>query len=216
MKDRILQELVEAELSWDPRLDATAIGVSAKDGVVTLSGSVATYSEKLDAQHTALRVRGVHGLAENIDVRPFGDVGNSDDEIAHRAVSSLQWDVMVPDQAIQVVVEDGYISLTGVVDWDFQRAAAARAVHRLYGVRQITNEITLKPRVQSEDIHALIKHALERQGQIEADHIKVSVDGGKVSLRGHVKSWPDRAVIENAAWAAPGVNAVDDQVTVSA
>lgn len=149
MKDKILQELVEDELSWDPRLDATAIGVSAKDGVVTLSGSVATYSEKLDAQQTALRVRGVHGLAENIDVRPFGDVGNSDDEIAHRAVSSLQWNVMVPDKAIQVVVEDGYVSLTGVVDWDFQRDAAARAVHKLYGVRQITNHITLKPRVQS-------------------------------------------------------------------
>lgn len=216
MKDKILQERVEDELSWDPRLDATSIGVSARDGVVSLSGSVRTYSEKLDAQQTALRVRGVHGLAENIDVRPFGAVGNSDDEIAQRAVSSLQWDVMVPDQVIQTVVEDGYVTLTGVVDWDFQRTAAARAIHKLSGVRQITNDITLKPRAQSEDIHKLIKDALQRQGQIEADHIRVTVDGGKVHLKGTVKSWPDRMVVEHAAWAAPGVYAVDDQVTVSA
>lgn len=216
MKNKTLQERVETELSWDPRLDATSIGVSAHDGVVTLSGSVATYSEKLDAEQAALRVRGVHGIAENINVRPFGDVGLGDDEIARRAVSSLEWDVMVPNEAIQVVVQDGYVTLTGEVEWDFQRAAAARAIHKLYGVRQITNEISLKARVQSEDIHKLIKDALERQGQIEAGNIKVSVDGGKVSLSGHVKSWPERSVIEHAAWAAPGVYAVSDHTTIAA
>ena len=177
---------------------------------------MATFSEKLDAHQTALRVRGVHGLAENIDVRPFGDVGNRDDEIALRAVSSLQWDVRVPDRDIQCVVEDGYVTLTGFVDWNFQRVAAARAVRKLHGVRQITNDIALKTRVQTEDIHTLIKAALERQGQIEADQIKVTVDGGKVYLRGQVKSWPDRAAVERAAWATPGVYAVDDQVTVTA
>lgn len=216
MKNKTLQESVETELSWDPRLDATSIGVSANDGVITLSGSVATYAEKLDAEQTALRVRGVHGLAENINVRPFGDVGLNDDEIAKRAISSLEWDVMVPDKSIQLVVEDGYVTLTGEVDWDFQRAAAARAIHRLYGVRQITNNITLKNRIQPEDVHKLIKDALERQGQIEAGNIKISIDGGKVNLTGHVKSWPERSIIERAAWAAPGVYAVNDQTIVAA
>lgn len=216
MKNKTLQERVETELSWDPRLDATSIGVSANDGVVTLSGSVGTYSEKLDAEQAALRVRGVHGIAENIDVRPFGDVGLDDDEIAKRALSSLEWDVMVPDKTIQLVVEDGYVTLTGEVEWEFQRAAAARAIHKLYGVRQITNDITLKTRIQPEDVHQLIKDALERQGQIEAGNIKVSIDGGKVNLTGHVKSWSERSVIEHAAWAAPGVYAVNDQTTVAA
>jgi osmotically-inducible protein OsmY len=216
MNDKTLQARVEAELSWDPRLDATSIGVSAHDGVVTLSGSVADYSQKLDAQQAAMRVRGVHGIAENIDVRPFGDVGLADDEIARRALSSLEWDVMVPDKAIQLVVEDGYVTLTGEVDWEFQRAAAARALHKLYGVRQITNEITLKSRIQSGDVQKLIKDALERQGQIEAGNIKVAIDGGKVSLTGHVKSWSERSVIEHAAWAAPGVYAVHDKTTVAA
>jgi len=216
MNNKALKERVETELSWDPRLDASSIGVSAHDGVVTLSGSVANYSEKLDAQQAAMRVRGVHGIAENIDVRPYGDVGLNDDEIAHRAVSSLDWDVMVPNDAIQVVVQDGYVTLTGQVEWDFQRAAAARAIHKLHGVRQITNDITLKNRLRPEDVHKLIKDALERQGQIEAGAIKVSIDGGKVSLTGHVKSWPDRSVIEHAAWAAPGVYAVNDQTTIAA
>ena len=216
MKDKTLQERVETELSWDPRLDATSIGVSAHDGVVTLSGSVANYSQKLDAEQTAMRVRGVHGIAENIDVRPFGDVGLDDDEIAKRAVISLDWDVMVPNEAIQVVVENGYVTLSGEVEWDFERTAAARALHKLYGVRQITNDITLKSRVQPEDVHKLIEDALKRQGQIEADNIKVSVDGGKVQLTGHVKSWPERSVIEHAAWAAPGVYAVNDQTTIAA
>lgn len=216
MKDKTLQARVETELSWDPRLDATSIGVSAHDGIVTLSGSVPDYSQKLDAQQAAMRVRGVHGIAENIDVRPFGDVGMDDDEIAKRAVSSLEWDVMVPNEAVQVVVEDGYVTLTGEVEWDFQRNAAARAIHKLYGVRQITNEITLKSRIQPEDVHQLIKDALERQGQIEAGNIKVSIDGGKVSLTGHIKSWSERSVIEHAAWAAPGVYAVNDQTTVAA
>ena len=216
MKDKTLQERVETELSWDPRLDATSIGVSAHDGVVTLSGSVANYSQKLDAEQAAMRVRGVHGIAENIDVRPFGDVGLDDDEIAKRAVVSLDWDVMVPNEAIQVVVENGYVTLSGEVEWDFERTAAARALHKLYGVRQITNDITLKSRVQPEDVHKLIEDALKRQGQIEADNIKVSVDGGKVQLTGHVKSWPERSVIEHAAWAAPGVYAVNDQTTIAA
>ena len=216
MKDKTLQERVETELSWDPRLDATSIGVSAHDGVVTLSGSVANYSQKLDAEQTAMRVRGVHGIAENIDVRPFGDVGLDDDEIAKRAVISLDWDVMVPNESIQVVVENGYVTLSGEVEWDFERTAAARALHKLYGVRQITNDITLKSRVQPEDVHKLIEDALKRQGQIEADNIKVSVDGGKVQLTGHVKSWPERSVIEHAAWAAPGVYAVNDQTTIAA
>lgn len=216
MKTKALKDRVEAELAWDPRLDASRIGVSARDGIVTLSGSVATYAEKMNAQHAAQRVRGVRGIAENIDVRPFGDVGTSDDEIARRAVISLQWDVMAPSEAIQLIVEDGYVTLTGEVAWDFQRTAAARAIQKLPGIRQITNGITLKSRAQAGDIHTRIRDALERQGQIDAAHIQVSIDGGEVRLTGHVNSWPERSVIEHAVWGAPGVHAVDNQTTIAA
>jgi osmotically-inducible protein OsmY len=147
MNDLNLQKLVEAELEWDPRLDAAEIGIAVNDGVVTLSGAVGSYSEKLSAEHAAMRVKGVRGLAEAIEIRPFGDVGVHDDEIAKRAVSCLEWDETVPHRLIQVKVEGGCVILTGEVDWDFQRDAAFRDIQNLQGVRSVSNKVTLKSRV---------------------------------------------------------------------
>lgn len=216
MNDQKLQRRVEAELEWDPSVDATRLGVAADKGVITLSGVVATYSEKLNAERAAMRVKGVRGLAEEITVRPLGDIGTHDDEIAKRAVNSLEWDVMVPHDDIQMRVENGRVTLSGEVDWDFQRDAAERSVRHQRGVVTLLNEITLKPRIQPKDITHRIHDALERQGRIDATAIRVSVEGGRVSLEGKVDSWRDRALIERAAWSAPGVNAVADHTTVSA
>ncbi len=216
MNDLNLQKLVEAELEWDPRVDAAEIGISVDQGVVTLSGAVGSYSEKISAEHAAMRVKGVGGLAEDIQIRPFGDIGVHDDEIAKRAVSSLEWDATVPHRQVKVKVEDGFVTLTGEVDWDFQRIAAFHNIQKLLGVRSVDNQVKLKSRVQPDDVHQRIQDALARQGQIDAKGVRVSVDGGKVKLEGKVDSWHDRVVIERAAWGAPGVHAVDDRVTVAA
>ena len=216
MTDKTLQSLVEAELGWDPRIDAAEIGVTASAGVVTLSGAVGTYLEKINAGRAAMRVKGVKGLAQDIQVRPFGDTGTSDDEIAKRALTSLEWNATVPADKLQVRVEGGFVTLTGEVEWDFQREAAEHAVQKLYGVLAVNNHVTLKTRVQPADIHRRIEEALERQGQLHAGDIRVSVDGNNIRLEGKVDAWDDRFVIERAAWAAPGVYAVDDRVTVAA
>ena len=214
MNDRNLQKRVEAELDWEPRINAAEIGVSVDKGVVTLNGAVGTYAEKINAEAAAMRVKGVMGIAEDIQVRPFGDIGSSDDEIAKRARNSLEWDTMTPDKQIQVQVEKGAVTLTGEVDWDFERTSAKRVVQHLYGVRSVVNKMTLKSRVQPEDIHRRIQDALERQGQINAGDVHVTVDGGKVRLDGKVEAWRDRRVIERAAWGAPGVYTVEDKVVV--
>lgn len=215
MNDRNLQKRVEAELDWDPRINAAEIGVSADKGVVTLNGAVGTYAEKINAEAAAMRVKGVMGIAEDIQVRPFGDIGSGDDEIAKRALSTLEWDTSVPHKQVQVQVEKGAVTLTGEVDWDFQRDSAKRVVQRLYGVRSVTNKMTLKSRVQPDDIHRRIQDALERQGQINAGDVKVTIDGGKVRLEGKVEAWHDRSVIERATWGAAGVYSVEDNTTVA-
>lgn len=216
MNDLNLQKLVEAELEWDPRIDAAGIGIAVADGVVTLSGTVGSYPEKLNAEHAAMRVKGVRGLSEAIEVRPFGDVGVRDDEIAKRAASSLEWDATVPHRFVKVKVEGGYVTLTGQVDWDFQRDAAFRDIQNLQGVRAVSNQVTLRSRVTPDDVHKRIEKALDRQGQIDAKDIRVSVDGDTVKLEGTVGAWCDRTVIERAAWGAPGVYFVENRVTVAA
>ena len=216
MSDQNLRKLVEAELDWDPCLDASRIGVAVDQSVVTLSGAAASYAEKMAAERAAQSVKGVLGVAQNIEVRPFGDVGVDDDEIAKRAVRTLEWDVMVPNERIKIRVEDGHVTLTGEVDWKYQRDASERAVRNLYGVRAFNNQIKLKARVQPSDVHRRIEDALDRQAQIDGRNIQVKVEGGRVSLEGKVNAWADRAVIERAAWGAHGVTAVEDRVTIAA
>jgi osmotically-inducible protein OsmY len=212
MSDKELRDNVLNELDWEPSIDAGAVGVTAADGVVTLSGRVPTYSQKLKAETVARRVKGVRAIIQKLDVRP---VGTDDDEaLAQRALNLLDWSVTVPPGAVKVAVSHGLITLTGQVDWEYQRRAAEDAVHKLGGIVGVLNSITLTPRVSPSDVKARIQSALERYADIEAQKINVEFNDGKVTLTGNVKTWSEHDVVESAVWAAPGVHAVDDRVTV--
>jgi len=216
--DLTLQTMVMDELSWEPSLDAAHIGVSAKKGVVTLSGFVDTYTAKAAAERAAGRVRGVAAIADEIEVRLPNHQKHADDEIAERAVRILAWDVEVPESRIHVVVSHGVVTLTGDVDHYFQRHAAENAVRRLGGVRSVINLITLlhrgRPSTGPDIIRDKIEDALRRSADLEASRIDISVDGGIVTLTGHVRSWFERGVARHAAWAAPGVTEVRDHLVV--
>jgi osmotically-inducible protein OsmY len=213
-----LQAMVMDELEWVPNVNAVHIGVAARNGVVTLSGIVGSLAEKLAAEHAAQRVRGVQGIAQEIVVRPPSDLRRADEEIAERALKLLSWDIEVPDEDIQVKVEHGVVTLTGTVTRQFQREAAERDIRKLSGVTDIVNLIEVWPSDdQATDlvaVHEKIENALRRRIELEASHISVVVSGSKVTLQGKVKSLWERRIAERAAWSAPGVTQVEDQLTV--
>jgi len=216
MRDIELRQLVLDELDFDPRVNAAHIGVSADNGVVTLTGHVGSYAEKLAAEQAARRVKGVHALAEEIEVRFPSDKKTADDEIAARALSILRWSAVLPPDAIQVKVQHGWVSLSGEVEWQFQRRAAESAVRKLSGVVGVVNSLTIRPRVQASDVKRKIEDALKRNAEIHARGIRVSVlDGGHVTLDGQVQDWRERDAVERAAWSAPGVVRIDDHLTVA-
>jgi osmotically-inducible protein OsmY len=212
--DKVLKESVEAELDWLPGVDAADIGVAVQSGVVTLTGHVSTYAQKVAVEQAVKRLKGVRGVAEEIEIRPYGNIGQKDDEVAGRVVHLLGWDSSVPRDAIKVEVANGFVTLTGEVDWQYQRLAAERGVRALSGVRGLNNAITVKPHVQPKDIKRRIEAALERQADLDADRIHVTVEGAKVRLEVHVRAWHEREAAERAVWAAPGVQAVEDHVTI--
>lgn len=216
--DQSLQALVMEELEWEPSLDAAHIGVAADDGVVTLSGFVDSYAAKAAAERAAGRVRGVKAIAEEIEVRLPDDHKRSDTEIAERAVRLLAWDVEVPTERIQVKVEHGMVTLSGDVGYYFQKAAAEADVRRLGGVRGVVNLIRVAPvaapATDPAAVRQKIEGALRRNAEVEATHILIGVEGGRVTLRGSVKTWWERQVAETAARSAPGVIEVSDEIEV--
>ena len=207
---------VRAELAWDPRVDDTEINVSAEDGVVTLTGTVPSYADKWAAEQDAERVAGTKAVANALSVAIPLRFQRSDTDIAKAVVDALEWDVQVPDSKIKVAVTNGWVTLDGDVEWRYEREASARAVRNLAGVRGVTNNVTVTAkRVSSYDVSKAIKEALERRADRTADHISVETDGSVVTLRGTVSSFGDRRAAEGAAWSAPGVTDVQDEIVVT-
>jgi osmotically-inducible protein OsmY len=214
MTDRELQQHVQNALDWEPSIESSEIGVSVDDGIVTLRGDVHSYAEKSAAERVALRVYGTKAVANDINVRLTSRYERTDTEVAQAAVSALKWNTMVPADKVNLAVSSGWITLTGSVDWQYQRAAAERAVRDLTGVKGVTNNITLKPHVQAGDVQTKIEAAFKRSAEIDARRVNVVASDGKVILSGNVRSWAERQEAERAAWAAPGVTQVEDRIAV--
>ncbi|HET9643119.1 MAG TPA: BON domain-containing protein [Burkholderiaceae bacterium] len=212
--DLELKRAVEAELAWDPMVKSTGIGVAAKDGVVTVTGHIDTYSEKWAVEKALRRVAGVKAIALELDVRLSPDHRRSDTDIANAAESALQWNNLVPKDAIRLIVDKGWITLQGQVDWDYQRRAAEKSVRHLIGVQGISNEIMLRQRPTPVDISSRIREALARQAARAASHVDVQVADGVVTLRGKVHSWRERDAAQGAAWSAPGARIVINELVI--
>jgi osmotically-inducible protein OsmY len=214
MTDIALRQNILDELEFEPSIDAAHIGVAVEDGIVTLTGHVSSYWEKTTAENVVKRVKGVKGLAEEIEVRLVGLKGTADDEIAKRAVDAITWNVSIPRDKVQVKVQDGWITLTGKLEWQYQKNAAAEAVRGLAGVVSVANQIEITPRASVSDIKKRIENALKRDAETEAQTIHVKVLDGKVTLEGKVRAWSERQAAERAAWSSPGVRAVEDRISI--
>jgi osmotically-inducible protein OsmY len=213
--DAQLQHDVLQELAWDPSIDASQIGVTARDGVVSLTGAVPVYAQKFQAEKAAKRVHGVKAIANDIEVTLDHSGQPTDADIAAAVLHTLKWNGSVPADRIGVTVRDGWITLDGTVDWQFQKDAVNRAVRHLMGARGVTNSILVKPRKKTEDVKAGIEAALRRSATVDSKKIGVETDDGTVILTGDVHSYAERDQAERTAWAAPGVSRVENCITVT-
>ena len=213
--DKQVQQDVIAELNWEPSVNAAQIGVEVKDGIVTLAGHVGSYAEKWDAERAAQRVSGVKALAIEMDVKLSGSSKRNDADIARSAESALQWTTFLPKDRVKVMVEAGCITLSGEVDWEYQRESAAGAVRYLMGVTSVSNQIAIKPKVSSSAVKSDIEAALKRRATADARKISVEVHGDDVTLTGTVHTWSERDLARHSAWGTPGVRNVVDKITVT-
>ncbi len=213
--DSEIERDVKEELQWNPDLDATDIAVSVKKGVVTLTGFSRSYLDKYEAEMAAKRVAGVAGVANDIEVRLPSVDQRPDPDIARDAVAAIKSQLPFSSENIKVIVKNGWITLEGKVEWQYQRQTAENAVRRLKGVKGVTNSILLQPRAEPSEIKNKIMEAFKRSAEVDANRITVEADGGEVVLKGTVRSWIEREEAERVAWAAPGVTKVKDQIVVS-
>jgi osmotically-inducible protein OsmY len=210
--DEEIQKDVLAELKWDARIQPNEIGVSVKDGIVTLTGWVDSYLKKWTAEDVAHRVDGVKGVANDIEVKLATE--RTDPDIAAAAVHALEWDAFIPSDKVKVTVSKGWVTLRGEVEWQYQKEDAERVVRRLAGVKGVTNLVTVKPRVTASELKKKIEDALVRNAEIDANKITVEVQGSKAILKGSVRSWAEREEAERVAWSAPGITEVENRITL--
>jgi osmotically-inducible protein OsmY len=213
--DAALQLDVIAELKWEPSVNASQIGVEVNDGIVTLAGHVDTYAEKWDAERAAQRVSGVKAIAVEMDVKLSGLHQRTDADIALTAANALQWTTSVPQDSVKVKVEDGWLTLSGEVEWEYQRGAAADRVRSLMGVTGMSDQIAIRPKVSTAAVRSDIEAALLRRAQSDSRQIKVSVEGHEVTLGGSVHSWSEKDLANHSAWGTAGVRKVIDNLTVA-
>ncbi|HYZ27344.1 MAG TPA: BON domain-containing protein [Geminicoccaceae bacterium] len=212
--DEEIRRDVEAELRWDPDLEEADIAVAVKDGVVTLTGFVKSYKDKWQAERAAKRIHGVIGVVNDLEVRLPGIDEKPDPEIAREAVAAIKSQLPFSYEKIKVIVKNGWITLEGDVEWNYQREAAERAVRRLTGIRGATNLIQVRPTARPLEIKRQIEEAFRRNAEIDANRITVETDDGTVILKGTVRSWAERQEAERAAWSAPGVTKVINRIVI--
>jgi osmotically-inducible protein OsmY len=216
MTDKEIQQAVLRELEWEPQVRSTEIGVAVKDGIVTLTGYVDSYVKKYNAERAAKRVAGVKAVVNDLEVHLPVSSERTDEDIARAAVRALENRITVPRDRIKITVREGWITLEGEVDWQYQKESAESAVRYLSGVKGVSNLIAVKPRISPSpaEVRSQIEAALRRSAELDAERITVETQGSKVILRGRVRSWAERDEAERAAWRAPGVTLVENLITV--